>query len=150
MANGNQNWQAELRKGWWVEGRTGVDGQRVMRAELFDPIAKQIADSFSQGRDAISTSQLRNFYDELKGLDDRVRAYSDEAEREQAFWAVLPLVKKVKALANYAAQKSGSKIPSSFREFLDIGIDQVRDNHHELHAFVLLFEAVAGFARTKS
>jgi CRISPR type III-A-associated protein Csm2 len=147
MANGNQNWQAELRRGWWVEGKTGVDGQRVMRAELFDPLAKQIADAFGTG---LSTSQLRNFYDELKGLDDRVRAYSDEAEREQAFWAVLPLVKKVKALANYAAQKSGSKVPGSFREFLDIGIDQVCDNHHELHAFVLLFEAVAGFARTKS
>jgi len=116
-----------------------------MRGDLFAVQAEIIARDFG----SLKTSQLRNFYDELKGLDERVRAHLGADARQAAFWEVLPLVKKVKAMANYAANKTGAKVPESFRRFIEVGVDQVNMDHEELHVFVLLFETVAGYAKTK-
>lgn len=133
-----------LQGGWWDRDRTGPQGRRVLRSALFGDEAQTIARSFG----TLKTSQLRKFFDELKGLDERVRSAVGEEDRAAAFWEVLPLVKKVKAMAAYAATKSTTKIPFEFRRFLEVGVDQVNDSHEELHAFVLLFETVAGYAHT--
>jgi len=125
--------------GWWDPDHGGVAERRVMRKELFDPGAQEIAN-----RCGVTTSQLRRFYDELKGLDVRVQSLPLE-KREKHFAAVLPLVKKVKATASYASKRQGG-ISDFFREFLHAGIDQV-EHHKDLHAFVLVFEAVAGYAK---
>jgi CRISPR type III-A-associated protein Csm2 len=87
-----------------------------------------------------SVSQLRNFYDMVKGLDDRVQAQAP-GDRETEFERVRPFVNLVKARAAHA----GRRIPPNFRHFIDAGVGKVEDAK-DLHAFCLLFEAVAGYS----
>lgn len=129
----------KMREGWWEDESKGV-----LRAELFD---EAVAGTIGR-KTKVTNSQLRRFYDELKGLDQRVQT-QPAVQRDLEFRRVLPLVKRTLAIAQYAASKSGQSggIPEDFLKFLKTGINGIRD-YQDLHAFVLLFETVAGYAKT--
>jgi len=85
-------------------------------------------------RNSVSSTQLRRFYNEFKGLEKRVNA--------KGFESVLPLIKMVRSRAFYAS--NGNKIPRSFKDFLVKNVEAI-DEEKDFEAFLLHFEAVVGF-----
>lgn len=83
---------------------------------------------------SVSSTQLRRFYNEFKGLEKRVRA--------KDFESVLPLIKMVRSRAFYAS--NGNKIPKSFKDFLVKNVEAINEKK-DFEAFLLHFEAVVGF-----
>lgn len=85
-------------------------------------------------RNSVSSTQLRRFYNEFKGLEKRVSA--------KGFEAVLPLIKMVRSRAFYAS--NNNKIPRSFKDFLIKNVEAINEER-DFEAFLLHFEAVVGF-----
>jgi CRISPR-associated protein Csm2 len=85
-------------------------------------------------RNSVSSTQLRRFYNEFKGLEKRVNA--------KGFESVLPLIKMVRSRAFYAS--NGNKIPKSFKDFLVKNVEAINEKK-DFEAFLLHFEAVVGF-----
>ena len=85
-------------------------------------------------RNSVSSTQLRRFYNEFKGLEKRVNA--------KGFESVLPLIKMVRSRAFYAS--NGNKIPKSFKDFLVKNVEAINEEK-DFEAFLLHFEAVVGF-----
>ncbi|RKX61596.1 MAG: type III-A CRISPR-associated protein Csm2 [Thermodesulfobacteriota bacterium] len=83
---------------------------------------------------SVSSTQLRRFYNEFKGLEKRIRA--------KDFESVLPLIKMVRSRAFYAS--NGNKIPRSFKDFLVKNVEAI-NKKKDFDAFLLHFEAVVGF-----
>ena len=116
------------------------------KATLFDTDAKDVADELhakaldERGRDSgkNKSTQIRRFYDELVGWQDRIG--NDEAKFRQyeAF------VKMLNAKAAYA---EGRKLVT--KEFVDWFRDCVRqvENPRTLNHFRLHFEAMLGFLK---
>jgi CRISPR-associated protein Csm2 len=122
------------------------DGQTKLVPDLLDAKAKEIQErivplnnrGFADFREGVSSSQLRRFFMEFRGLEKRVQHAKD-------FEAVLPLIRMVKSKAAYALNSgTGAKIPQSFQKFLVDNIDAIH-NRRDFEAFMLYFEAVVGF-----
>ena len=85
-------------------------------------------------RNSVTSTQLRKFYNEFKGLEKRVNV--------KGFESVLPLIKMVRSRAFYAS--NGNKIPRSFKDFLVKNVEAINEEK-DFEAFLLHFEAVVGF-----
>lgn len=85
------------------------------------------------GKNSISSSQLRRFYGEFKGLQRKIAS-------GRGFEPVLPLVKMVKSKVAYAS----SKVPGAFQKWLTEHVEAISDEQ-DFQAFMLHFEAVVGF-----
>lgn len=105
--------------------------KQKVNPEVLDKVAEQKADKM----ESMSSSQLRRFFGEIKGLYNRL-------ENGESFDRILPLVKILKSKAYYACNRK--KIRKSFAGFLIGGIDQVNDEK-DFRAIVMHFEAIVGF-----
>ncbi len=103
--------------------------------QVLDEVAEQKADKMPEGRDKITSSQLRRFFGEIKGLYNRL-------ENGEDFSRILPLVKIMKSKVYYASDRT--KIKKPFAGFILGGIDQIKDEK-DFRAVVMHFEAVVGF-----
>lgn len=125
------------------------DEKTIIRSELLDEKAKEIAESFVQYRynnrkqqqevdpkRSLSSAQLRKFFNEFRQLEKKVD--------HQGFEKILPLIKMVKSKASYAANPNNPKIIPQFRDFLINNTDEIKDSM-DFKAFILHFEAVVGF-----
>ena len=114
--------------------------QEIIREELLDQTAKSIAQSFSQKefrpikREALSQTQLRRFFNDLRNLEKKVQ--------QSSFEKVKPLIKMVKSKVAYSREK----IPSSFENFMNESISAIQ-SEKDFRAFMLHFEAVVGFSK---
>lgn len=124
------------------------DRNGVIRAELLDKEALDTATSFvvyeekfnhrtrkkekRPGKDSLSSSQLRRFFNEFRQLEKKVDT--------KGFDKVKPLIKMVKSKVSYAS----AKIPRTFKDFLIKNINNINEEK-EFRAFMLCFEAVVGF-----
>ena len=129
------------------------DEAGIIKADLLDTKALETAKSFVKYEDkfnkktqrkekklakggSLTSSQLRRFFNEFRQLEKKVRV--------DDFPKVLPLIKMVKSKASYAANRSQSKIPKSFKEFLVNNINMI-NSKDDFVAFMLFFEAIVGF-----
>lgn len=114
--------------------------QEIIREELLDQTAKSLAQSFSQResrpirREALSQTQLRRFFNDLRNLEKKVQ--------QSSFEKVKPLIKMVKSKVAYSREK----IPSSFENFMNESISAIQ-SEKDFRAFMLHFEAVVGFSK---
>ena len=135
------------------------DAKQVIRENLLNEKADQLAESFKQGdfnsrpkREPLSQTQLRRFFNDVQQLQKKYEHQWRDAERQaklnendakrQAFPRIKPHVKMLKSKVAYAFEK----IPPSFETFMNESIEQVGD-HHDFDAFLAHFEAVVGFSK---
>lgn len=128
----------------------------IMHEQLLVDTALYYAKSFvspSQPKDKrqknppLTSAQLRNFYHEVKHLEDICKNSTQAGVKiEDKFLTIRPLVKMLKSKAAYACPATGRdrKIPLEFKNFIDELIDNIED-WQDFHAFTLCFEAVVGF-----
>ena len=108
----------------------------IIREELLDEKARSLAQSFGgEQRNALSHTQLRRFFNDLRNLEKR-------AERS-SFEKMKPRIKMVKSKVAYASK---DKIPQSFEKFMNDSISAI-ENEKDFEAFMLHFEAVLGFSK---
>jgi CRISPR-associated protein Csm2 len=112
-----------------------LDGRAAAKAEEFVPQGDR--------RNCLSSAQLRRFYNEFKSLERKLVFSLDQGITEQeAFPAILPLVKMVKSKAAYAQGRN--TVPYAFKHWIEENVDQIH-NVEDFKAFLLHFEAVVGF-----
>jgi len=94
------------------------------------------------GKNSITSAQLRRFYGEFKSLEKKFqfRQGTGKSEREKAFLYVLPLIKMEKSKVAYAAKK----VPYDFKKWMNDNVDAIA-TPEDFEAFLLHFEAVVGF-----
>lgn len=109
---------------------------------LFDKDAEDVANGLHNapdaGRDKNKSTQIRRFYDELVGWQERIGNDDEKFKQNVAF------VKMLNAKAAYA---QGRKLVT--KEFVDWFRDCVKqvDNPRSLKHFRLHFEAMLGFLK---
>ena len=103
-----------------------------------DPLAHQLA---RQARPALTTGQMRRFFNHCRLLERRLQADGENWEQVAAGFEVLC------SHAQYA--QSAHKIPADFRRFIDENVQRVvaDSNPREafLRGFLPHFEALVGF-----
>jgi len=112
--------------------RSDYDLARIIEKQV-DELAKKI------GR--ISKNQLRNFYGEVKTLENRIEKTGTKGWKE-----VFPLIKLLKAKVKYAQSKqsSATSVPWEFMEFIEKSVDRIK-TEKEFRDFCLIFEALVGY-----
>lgn len=106
---------------------------------VFSDKAEKQAGEMNDSKLPLTSTQLRRFFGEMKGLYQR---WKNQQKSPEEFNRILPLIKLLKSKVYYAYGRK--KIPKKFSEFLIGGIDQIKDSN-DFEAFVLYFEAVVGF-----
>ena len=140
MASYNYSWST-LESGYLDE-----DGR--FKKELIENEADKIGELLANGGinkrkryEKLSSSQLRNFYNEVKALDAKIN--------EENFLDNLPFVLMLKAKANYAYRGGGKnkKIPESFKDFIikNVEIISKEKTYKSFDNFTTFFETVVGY-----
>lgn len=116
----------------------------AIRPELLDKEANDIAKKLKQA--AITTHQVRRFYDEVK-------KYKTLLDKGWDYKKVKPLIVMLKSKAKYAATKNNKM--GIFYEFIEASIEKIKTENEEtekknFNAFCLFFEAIYGFAELKN
>lgn len=97
-----------------------------------------------QSNPKLTSSQLRNFYHEVKYIQEVCKSAKEDSQKK--FLEIRPLVKMLKSKVAYSCPNTGKdrKIPVEFKQYIDDMIDNIQDLK-DFEAFVLCFEAVVGF-----
>lgn len=92
----------------------------------------------------ITSTQLRQFYGEVKALQNKM------GKKGEDFSKVYPFVLMMKSKAEYKYNRD-KKIPESFKKFIDKNIELIQKGNKEgkgfetFNNFALFFEVVVGF-----
>ena len=107
-------------------------------AELFNEDAERFASVFSQARNMNKSTQIRRFYDELVGWQERIG--DDEAK----FKELEAFIKMLNAKVAYAKGRSlvDEQFASWFRDCIKSTTSAIALKHFRLH-----FEAVLGYLK---
>lgn len=108
--------------------------------------AEQVANQFvfPSDRKAITSAQLRRFYNDFKCLEKKFQFKQGTVECEDPFLSILPLIKMQKSKVAYAVNPKKPKIPKEFETWMKKNIDAIA-TPKDFEAFLLHFEAVVGF-----
>ncbi len=117
------------------------DEKGNFRCSLVEEEAEKWADKFRKPQDrgdkVLTPHQLRRFYQEVKALQNRVRA--------SGFEKTLPFIRILKAKIAYACPERGDRrVPKEFRDYIENMVDNVR-TEQDFEDFALCFEAVVGY-----
>jgi len=123
-------------------------GGQPLPANLFDGLASAVAEALNEQpiKDCNKSTQIRKFYDELVGWEQRL--VSDEMFSEnEAFFRMM----KAKVAYAFGRGRDGSKgkiglVDDNFRHWFCKCIDETKCAQHLKH-FRLHFEAVLGFLK---
>lgn len=148
---GNQNPQKALIGGFYI---TTKDGKQVIREDLFDKKALEIANklypsssqNYKDKNSGVSGTQLRRIFDEVKRFDYLLQLNEDEWENQ------LPYIKMIKSKIRYTVARARKKESSwvvidcyeALASFISEGIDTIKERR-DYEVFLALFEAVYGF-----
>jgi CRISPR-associated protein Csm2 len=108
-------------------------------ADLFNGVARQVAETIAENRNANKPSQIRKFYDELCLWETKV---NQEAEKAERFAECLPFILMLNAKVAYA--KGRRLVDANFVKLIDDSLKQVNDPD-TLRICKLFFEAFLGF-----
>lgn len=133
-----------------------------VRPELFDQVARDLGQAFAKrGGTGVSSSQLRNFYSEIKALEIRLQEMSRDApdvgqhetDGEQEHVEIAPSVYRnneylvrmiAPKIAYVQGKRTGGNVSREFREFVEVSLDNVH-SARDFTVFMRLFESVVGF-----
>ncbi len=111
------------------------------RVDLITSTAEAIAARFESDR--LKRHQLRSFYDHAKRQLRRL-------EYGAPFGAVHAEIARLKAFAADRAARSDNAVPQSFKRFIDLNVDALKDEASFRKGFMPHFEAVVAYcARIK-
>lgn len=91
----------------------------------------------------VTSSQLRQFYGEIKALQAKMGKNGED------FSKVYPFVLMLKSKAAY--KQSNGNIPESFKQFIDVNVEMIKNANKEgkgfltFNNFTMFFEVVIGF-----
>ena len=107
-------------------------------AELFNADAERVATVFSQARNMNKSTQIRRFYDELVGWQERI------GDDEEKFKELEAFIKMLNAKVAYAKGRTlvDEQFESWFRDCIKSTTSAIALKHFRLH-----FEAVLGFLK---
>ena len=108
-------------------------------ADLFNGVARQVAETIAENRNANKPSQIRKFYDELCLWETKV---NQEAEKAERFAECLPFILMLNAKVAYA--KGRRLVDANFVKLIGDSLKQVKDPD-TLRLCKLFFEAFLGF-----
>lgn len=117
----------------------GFFEDEIPKSDLFDKFAEAIA---KKANGNLSTNQIRNFYDAIKSIENRINQSWDKDKREIQFKHQHPFIKMIKSRVAHASGRKN--IPDVFRDFMNDSIDKIED-YEDFKVFVLLFEAITGW-----
>ncbi|HPC38360.1 MAG TPA: type III-A CRISPR-associated protein Csm2 [Exilispira sp.] len=100
--------------------------------DLFNMAEKKVRDYRG-----LSTSQLRNIYNEVKNIEKRLKAKASDN-------VIMTRVKLLKAKVRYNSGRSQNALNKNFARDLEVWIDNIK-NIKDFKAFCLLFEALVGY-----
>jgi len=95
-----------------------LDENGTIKTELLESAAEKEAQKFGR----LTTSQLRNFFNEVKALEKRVK---DNGDTDEYFKKIMPLIKMLKAKVAYASARQ--KNMGEFEEFIKSRIDKINN-----------------------
>ena len=93
----------------------------------------------------ITSSQLRQFYGEVKALQSKMGKNGED------FIKVYPFILMLKSKASYKANRENSKLPEAFKIFIEKNVELVQKANKEgkgyetFNNFALFYEVVIGF-----
>ncbi len=109
-----------------------------VRLSLFVEDAEKTAKSFKEEK-AITTSQVRKFYDEILRLKIKIDSAKDEKEE---FKKILPYIKMIIPKVVYSKEKKTAN--SNFESFIKNNIGKI-DTLEKFRVFCDFFEAVVAY-----
>jgi len=128
--------------------------ERPLNRDLFDGIARSIADSFVRFVDkgnykkpyGVSRTQIRRLYDEVKRFEQKLDGTDETWKKHE------PFIRMIKSKLSYNIARAKEKAKDSdtangyknLSEFITKGINQA-ENEENYRVFTALFEAVYGF-----
>ena len=108
------------------------------KKELFNEVAKKLADKIVSGKPSMKKNQIRNFYNKVLELYEKSK-YCENFEED-----VLPFVKMLNSKVSYALNRSPKVANDEFKEMMEICIKNI-NSKKDLEVFKYFFEAVIGF-----
>lgn len=128
-----QLWPGYLEGGYFDEA--GHLRPEYVSREKVDPLVQEMG----RARPALTTTQLRRFFQHCRAIEARIRA-------KQATWeAVRADFAKLDVAAADAFGKSQQKIPRLFHDFIQRNVACVKSERDFLKGFIPHFEALVGF-----
>lgn len=123
-----------MKEGYW-------DNEGNIREELLTTEAREVAKSFKEGK--LTNSQLRAFFNEVKGLSNRI-----DGKKEK--WSeVYPMVLMIKSKAEY---RNKDKKIEPLKHFLMKSVAYIQKENRAdrgykaFETFVIFFETVVGYS----
>ncbi|MHB8278726.1 MAG: type III-A CRISPR-associated protein Csm2, partial [Candidatus Humimicrobiaceae bacterium] len=94
------------------------DEEGIIKTELLEKAAEKEAQKFG----ALTTTQLINFFNEVKALEKRLK---DNGDSDEHFKKIMPLIKMLKSKIVYASARQ--KNMGEFEEFIKDRIDKIKN-----------------------
>lgn len=128
-------WPGYLKEGYFDGGHLRVE---FVTRERVEPLVQAMAN----GQPALTTSQLRRFFQHCRRVESRFR-------HDRAEWGkVRPAILFLDAAAQDAFGKPEPKIPELFFDFIRRNVAAVKGPDDFLEGFIPHFEALVGFGAT--
>lgn len=136
---GNQNIQSNLNLNFWEDETKGK-----VNLKIFDE-AERLAKSYS-GYNGMTTSQLRNFYNEVKNIEKiRERSGIDDSKKLNL---IMIRLKLLKAKLIYNQKRNINKKNEGFKKF-SLDFSSILDSNiktlNDFDVFCKFFEALVGY-----
>lgn len=114
-------------------------GEETIPADLFDSVSKSVAEELNKAKDKFNKpTQIRRFYDELVGWQQRINGSENEFKKYEAF------IRMMNAKVAYA---KGRELVDANFEYWFTAANKATTNAKALDHFRLHFEAVLGFLK---
>ena len=125
-------WPDCIADGYFVNGC--LDPGYVVRERMED-----LAQTMSSDQPALTTHQIRRFFQHCRAIEARLRTKTSNWERERTEFMKLDV-----SVAD-AFGKSPPKVPEIFRDFIRKNVKAVQTEKDFLEGFLPHFEALVGF-----
>lgn len=124
---------------------------KPIEAELFNEVAKGVAETIAKNTKSNKPTQLRKFYDEIVMWDQKLMMISDKTKQAAKFTEYLPFIKMLNAKVAYAKGRKSSGqelVDKNFVELIHYSLNRVECTE-TMHNFKLFMEAFMGFYKEK-
>lgn len=136
------NFESEFKSNEWIT--KGMDEKGVKFAEEFGLhlCDKRTAEDRFVGRTAMTTSQIRNVFGEVKRIQAKAQGAADFQVFKSDFYLLRPKMAYAEARVLSKAQDSRIK---DFRKIMEFTHKEVKDDPKNFQRFVDFFEAILAY-----
>lgn len=127
----------------WISGQAPFDESTIQFAQDFGAHLCNLQDD-RPGREALTTSQIRNFFGEVRRIQAKIQQGGFNSENKIAFLLIRP--KLAYAEARVKSKQGKSRI-EDFRKVMEKAHMAVKDQH-SFQRFVDFLEAVLAFHKS--